>query len=610
MNKKSLLQKTLILFGPTLFLLCFNLAFFNRYFPVTEGWWETYAYLCEKGLVPYKDFYMAFPPLFVYINVLLLKITHHFFALRLIGVCVFLGNVLLTQRLLANFFSPKVAAIATLFASLLLMSDTMFIAKDYHTYENTFILLTLLATQQFAASLLDNRHFAKSLLWISISAVCSGLLILVKQNDGIFLSFANLISLMLVPGSLLVARPLLKKVTLMSCYMMGLIFIISCAIGYFYLHDAGVSFIKSVFLANNAKGGVLTILSRFFEDTTNQFFFLSTIPLVLIFFLIDRYTRTYQHDTAQAIAFIKNHEKIGLMPLVLLQIYFFYTANWILSAFVIIFPLSVVLFLFSKSFLFGKRDTRTLQRDFFLLSLMTLVYCNTQSSSLSHTGMYLIEGFGIAYLVSILHEHLHIALKYLLLFLLLFSFYIVREKLHEPYAWWGYTQSSTIKSAHNIIPYEDAKGIYVDERTASLYQVVHNTVTKYSRSDSDVYFFPDIPIFYFLHHKIPPYKGVIQWFDVISSADIQEEFKRLNANPPRVIVFFDPPPFVYEGHAGLTHKILMQNEFKKLFDEWASAGKYKKIAYLLDRHELIKNDHLTNDEHQFILKMYIKNGHS
>ena len=35
-----------------------NILTFNKYMPFTDGWWETFGYLNNKGLTPGKDFYL------------------------------------------------------------------------------------------------------------------------------------------------------------------------------------------------------------------------------------------------------------------------------------------------------------------------------------------------------------------------------------------------------------------------------------------------------------------------------------------------------------------------------------------------------------------------
>src|SRR5262245_29003053 len=96
-----------------LLLAAFHLVTFNRYFPLSEGWWETYGYLYGAGLRPYRDFDLAFTPLFTLVNAGLMQLFGgSFFALRLFGVGVFLAAVLVLHLLVEQLFSPRTAAVA------------------------------------------------------------------------------------------------------------------------------------------------------------------------------------------------------------------------------------------------------------------------------------------------------------------------------------------------------------------------------------------------------------------------------------------------------------------------------------------------------------------
>ena len=72
----------------TLFLVAvIDLSILGWYFPPTEGWWETYAWLMSNGSQLYSDILISHPPL----QVLLMRaemtlVGHDFLMLRLLGV--------------------------------------------------------------------------------------------------------------------------------------------------------------------------------------------------------------------------------------------------------------------------------------------------------------------------------------------------------------------------------------------------------------------------------------------------------------------------------------------------------------------------------------------
>ena len=169
----------------------FNLVTFNRYFPLSEGWWETYGYLWNSGLRPYRDFELAFTPLFTMVNAGLLRVFgDSFFALRLFGVGVFLLAVLVVELLLERFFSARMAAAAVTVSTFLAVAGPQFIAKDYHWYELGLVALALLVhvrvaegrlapRARFAGTFLDRRWRRTFFFRFSF---LGGFLILINRN--------------------------------------------------------------------------------------------------------------------------------------------------------------------------------------------------------------------------------------------------------------------------------------------------------------------------------------------------------------------------------------------------------------------------------------------
>ena len=47
-------------------LTIYYLLYFDKYLPITEGWFSTYAHLIRIGQLPYRDFFLVLPPLYPY----------------------------------------------------------------------------------------------------------------------------------------------------------------------------------------------------------------------------------------------------------------------------------------------------------------------------------------------------------------------------------------------------------------------------------------------------------------------------------------------------------------------------------------------------------------
>jgi hypothetical protein len=67
-------------------------------FPVTEGWWETYAWLSGSGAL-YKDINLALPPLYTNITGIILKFTDELIIVRYYILGLYIVNILLLYYL-------------------------------------------------------------------------------------------------------------------------------------------------------------------------------------------------------------------------------------------------------------------------------------------------------------------------------------------------------------------------------------------------------------------------------------------------------------------------------------------------------------------------------
>ena len=180
MNDIRLEKLTIVL--SLLTILIFHLLIFNHYFSLQEGWWETYAYLVNRGEVINKDFYLAWTPLFVYINAFYQKIFGiNFFAFACIGVVAAMIQVILLYLVLREFFSRVSSAVAALFASLLWIVGGSYIAKDYHTY----VFIIEFSTLLFLVKSIKNENSKKGIIYKILGILFLVLLFFYKTKCGI-----------------------------------------------------------------------------------------------------------------------------------------------------------------------------------------------------------------------------------------------------------------------------------------------------------------------------------------------------------------------------------------------------------------------------------------
>ena len=118
---------------PIILIGIFSIIINLKVFPLTEGWWETFAWLSEKQKI-YIDFNMPLPPLYVNITQILLHITNKLLILRWIWLVIYFINIFIIFKL-CKLLTKSNFSLLGIFASqiLLICNNPVWLSKDYHT---------------------------------------------------------------------------------------------------------------------------------------------------------------------------------------------------------------------------------------------------------------------------------------------------------------------------------------------------------------------------------------------------------------------------------------------------------------------------------------------
>lgn len=551
---------------PIVLLAAINFLIFNRYFPLSEGWWETYGYLNANGLTLYKDVDLAFPPLFsLFSSFLMNTIGLSFFEMRLLGVIVLLASVIILQLTLERFFSTKASAISILVASILFISAPQFIAKDYHIYQLLLVSICLYLYSFIIGK--SNRNITSTFAIAITLGIFVCLVTLMKQNVGLLLLVSFLISLVIF------LREFRGLVIL--AFIIGFIATLIFAFPLLSL--------KQVFIGNDAKGPITTVLFRVLTDKANR----DTVSLAILYYFVYLISRNAWPTIRRIFTALlepieqRNITKFFgvILGLYALSVLLNEHATLSFQSKIIPFSLSVLIIFVHHLATNRSNIAAAIESNgsvIFILPLLALAYSNTNTASFDFNGMYIPIAFALGFTLDKAGDYSD--KLFLLISLLLVALVprIAIDKIQTPYAWWGSTQAP-IFSAKFQTDYPQLSGIYVDETYRDIFNDIKQLVDTNSQGTSDVYFY-DLPIFYLLHHKFPPFRAVIQWFDVITTAQMQRELTDLRQHPPRLIVAFDPMPAAYSSHRQLRHSgYLPQEEFRDLLDAWLADGKYKLV---------------------------------
>jgi hypothetical protein len=549
-------------------LAAFNLIIFNRYLPLTEGWWETYGYLYNSGLRPYRDFDLAFSPLFPLVNAGLLKLFgDSFFALRLFGVAVFLAAVLLLQLLAERLFSPRTAAVAVLVSTFLAISGVQFIAKDYHSWQLGLVALALLLHVRLASTPLPAR---RALAETALLGATAALVFLLKQNVGALLVVAIGATLPLVARELRAGR--------LAAYAAGAALPIAALLPIVSLREW-----RLLLLGNDAKGSLSTVLLRFWE-AENREALLTALALCAAWAVARwalappaRWSGVWSDELA-AVARRPWVRRVGYLALLVAVGASGHrlrgpVTRWLMPATLAL--LALVIWRVGRAL--WRREEVDPRWAALALPLLALAYANTTTAAFDYIAMHVPVALAIGLVLGAIEARAplrHWAVAALALVVVVPE--IFAAKLRQPYQWWGHHQGS-VRAATEEPSYPQLRGMRVSPAQRDVLEAVRESVETYSRSRGDTLFF-SLPIFYWLHGKVPPYRTVVQWFDVVSSAQMEADLRAMRAAPPRLVVALEPAEGAYAVHRWLKHaERLPQEDFRALMDGWVERGRFRLV---------------------------------
>ncbi len=74
---RSRMEKYCAIFLLAVITIIYSYFLYDKYYPITEGWFQDYARYIRQGQVIYRDFYCPVPPLYIWMTTLLCKITSY-----------------------------------------------------------------------------------------------------------------------------------------------------------------------------------------------------------------------------------------------------------------------------------------------------------------------------------------------------------------------------------------------------------------------------------------------------------------------------------------------------------------------------------------------------
>lgn len=367
------------LFYPTILVVLvgsFNMLLIRNFFPITEGWFQDWSRYIGEGQIPYRDFYLYIPPVFVYIAHIINTVTGGLYiALRVYGVIERILLVLICYRILRRFFSDQICFLSLIGSSGIYMSLNSDVFYGY--YQNSLFwgacaLLFLLRAWEFMSSG-ESRRSARD---VCAAGILCGLSIMSKQTALLFVGVTAIVFICLI------AREY-GCISASTAFLWGLIGICAAVLPILislYCVGALESFIAQVFFGSSSKGSLSSVLVSFIP----RMFDARVVPifLSLAVFYIANYLRNRVSKESNALRICGYSMQIAFLAFV--GIFFYWSLKAVLYRDISMSPamgdvasVLIVLFLIFLTLLISKHSKRVVNFSYIVSVVFAalILYC-------------------------------------------------------------------------------------------------------------------------------------------------------------------------------------------------------------------------------------------
>ncbi len=603
------------LFIVSLFTLIYNLCFFNRFFPFSEGWYTFLAQNLSDGLVLYRDIPFVLPPVYpLFVKCFISIFGESLIYLRILGLVNIVLISQFTFLLYKQFFNNKTAAVSTMFTMVLFSASIVFMSYDYYPF---YIMLATAGAWLLVKSVNNFTQGKAFAVYGILAGILAALAFLTRQNSGMFtmaLPIAAACFIALCRGgfrqALRIAIP----------YVAGSAFVFAVLAGWLIRNDALNQFIQQVFFsAASSKGSLLVILFGWMghldfplNRVVGASFALGLIaflPQILnVFnksaFASRLYARIKQYKAPAVLGKLSapfkelfkilNKEPslcvifaaavICVLLAFFAQVKFgkplfrevlFVTLSVVLNALLILIIAAAGIFK-NKLAAINDRYGKKLYPRFVILAFsFALIWGIGTSYAAASYGTYLFTGLILGYILSKYSGHKFLLNAVLIILFILPCGYFAKEKAQNIYDWHGLGGDSITESKYTI-DNKYLKGIYTSKKKKQIIQTIVPAIQKYTDGDDKIFVFSQIPIFYTLSQRKAMTNTVVNWFDVCPDDWARKDKEIIKNNPPKIILYDYMGEEVINIHETLFRngKRSAQREILEMFDEFVDDGLY------------------------------------
>lgn len=612
------------------FTLIYNLYFFNRYIPMTDGWYTYLVRLLNEGHILYKDVPFVFPPVYVYLVKWFIGFFgESFYRLHLAGVGVALVVCQLLFLIYRQFFSNTISVFVAIFAVVLFMEPPVYAPHDYYHVFSVFALGGFYCLLLSLKHYMGQAHLLRFVVYGFLGGILAGLGFLIRQSSGFFTMVLPFLALWFIAWR---TSGLKKSILVSLPYLSGAIIVGAATVLWLLEQGSLTPFLQQTTgAAVESKGGSFMSLFGWVREIELQpkvfmqlIALCSAIPLYVLYnwlktekanpikkkarrllsklkpfltkFFCDKelvlFSKCYI-PLKRIGKFLSNDNVLFMITIAIIPLVFegfisfpkpilrmhFYVSLVVVANFLILFVIAYKMFI-SKAFEDNAAKSKTLPLYFVMLAFSAALSWGTGTSAVvSLFGAYFLSAFTIGYILNIIWPQYFLRVIFILLFVWLSIGFWVQKKTGELYNWWGLSGDSIKESIYPVNnPY--LEGLYTSKKKKFMLESAVSDIQKYTNPKDDIFVFSQVPLFYVLSDRKSFAKPIVHWFDVCPNQWVYNDIELLKTTKPKVIVYEFMTQSVLSAHEKFfrSSNKSAQRDMMITFDDLLAKGEYKLAA--------------------------------
>ena len=540
-NKEDVLAVFVISFIITAILCSYT---FNTVAP-QEGWYSIYARnILQDGLVPYRDFFLVVPPIFLYIWTIWQAIFgDNFIVFHYLNFLFQISCAVSFYFLFKQVFNKKIAFVTALFLTII----KMFIEWDngypsYNILAFTFMALMALFTIKQIDYIRTYKQISNKFLWL-IGAIFA-ISFLNKQTNGPLTIIASCSMLMAVSYSTLGFKKTVKHFIQLFLISMLFVFILLLPL---LLYGAIPSMINALFF-NDSKGSAFILIMKAlilpFPISCWPWYIIVTILFCIMIRKVDLFCweTKLQNFTKYLITVL-----IIFTALLFISKTGFFYNQWavhfidrivcyfLFSGFSVCLFINILIFCYLTDQWIKNKELSN--RKIFLLAIIPILIIGHIADAMSNVVTFpQFYAIVLGLLLMWKWKKLNIVKNiFIYVFIVCAVFTRFVYKLQQPMHFYWQSGDVLGELSESFIP--RLKGMKIPIEEKNMYEKIYNIVHKYTSKDDKILAFNNNTAFYDLTERKPYTQYVSLYHDVSPDNQSLEVLEQIKNNLPKVIIF-------------------------------------------------------------------------